>query len=98
MTTRDAYDVLHDLNRAGVHIITVHGALRWQCRKDRPIPTDLLAELKHHKAGVIAVLLDVPDGCSVPHICNQLGICHLEIESSACFNAEPKPQRKDVAA
>ncbi len=98
MPARDAYDVLDDLTRAGVHIIVVHGdGLRWRCNPDSPpVRGDLFDDLRTHKAAVIAVLMDVPTGCAVPNVCNQLGICHREIESSACYSAESN--RKDGEA
>lgn len=89
---RDGYDLLDDLNRAGVHIIVVHGdGLKWRCDPARP-PVDgaLFEELKGRKAAVIAILLDIPAGCPVPHICTQLGICPGEIAESACTAASAR--------
>ncbi|HEV2126833.1 MAG TPA: hypothetical protein VGW38_29110 [Chloroflexota bacterium] len=94
---RDAYDVLDELNRAGVHLIVTGDRLAWRCDPRRPpVPGWLFLELQEHKADVRRVLLDVPVGCPVPHICHQLGICPREIASSACTYGVP--QRREAAA
>jgi len=89
MPTRDGSDLLDDLTRAGVHVVVVHGdQLRWRCDPARPpVNGALFEELKGCKAAVIAILLDIPAGCPVPHICTQLGVCPREIAESACTDA-----------
>jgi len=56
MPTRDGYDLLDDLNRAGVHVVAVHGdRLHWRCDPARsPVDGALFEKLKGRKAAVIA--------------------------------------------
>ncbi len=46
MPTRDGYDLRDDLNRAGVHVVVVHGdQLHWRCDPSAvifPMSLDLL--------------------------------------------------------
>lgn len=84
MAGRDAYDVIDELNRADVHLVVAHHSIRYHCRRDTSVPSGLLAELKQHKEQTIGVLLTIPAGCPVPHICKRLGICPREIDHSAC--------------
>lgn len=90
MSARDAYDVLDDLNRAGVHIIVTGDRLQWRCDPSRPpVHGNLLLELAEWKADIVRILRNVPAGCPQPDACARLGICPREIESSACTLADP---------
>lgn len=94
---RDAYDVLDDLNRAGVCLRLDGDRIDWRCDPAwPPVPGVLFIELRDHKAGILRILRDVPAGCPQPGICDQLGICWREIDHSACTYASP--QRKEPAA
>ncbi len=97
---RDAYDVLHELAEAGTTLYPSRSRrkLTWECDRRRPVPTGLLAELPEHKAQIIDILLDVPPGCPVPHICGQIGICEREIRHSACMLASPKSKANESEA
>jgi len=96
---RDAYDLLDDLNRAGVHIIVAGDTLRWRCDPTRPpVHGNLFLELRDLKPDVMKILLNVPRGCPQPGICTRLGICPREIASSACTYGEPPKSEGRVAS
>ena len=93
---RDAYDLIHELNKAGTTLYVRSGErLTWECDRRRPVPMDVLAELPLHKEEIIGILLHVPSGCPVPNICREIGICHREISHSACALASSEEDRDE---
>ena len=83
---RDGYDLLDELNRAGVDLRIDGGRIVWRCDPTRPpVHGSLFVELADRKSEILAILRDVPAGCRLPYVCGQLGICPNEITSSACY-------------
>lgn len=90
MAERDGYDLVDELNRAGVDLRIDGGRIVWRCDPNRPpVHGSLFLELAERKAEIIGILLDVPAGCPQQHVCGAIGICWREIARSECFYAEP---------